>query len=116
MGKKLLAATDTLIETALIYLVILLIAATAFSYVEGRSFIDSLYWAGVTGPGVGYGDVTPQTAGGKVLAVVFAHISLFLIIPMFVTRLVIKATKSEHDFTHEEQQHIIQLLQEIKDK
>jgi hypothetical protein len=33
------------------------------------SFFDALYWSFVTATTVGYGDVVPQTAGGRVLAV-----------------------------------------------
>lgn len=36
---------------------------------EGRSFVDSLYFTVVTVATVGYGDIIPQTAPGKVLAI-----------------------------------------------
>jgi hypothetical protein len=41
----------------------------AFMEVEGRSFIDSLYFTIVTVTTVGYGDVHPETTAGKMMAV-----------------------------------------------
>lgn len=37
--------------------------------VEALTFFDALYWSFVTATTVGYGDVVPQTTGGRVLAV-----------------------------------------------
>jgi voltage-gated potassium channel len=36
---------------------------------DALTFADALYWSFVTATPVGYGDVVPQTAGGRVLAV-----------------------------------------------
>ena len=42
----------------------------AFSRFEGVSILDGIYWANTTINTVGYGDVSAQTAGGKVLSMV----------------------------------------------
>jgi len=42
----------------------------AFSHFEGVSILDGIYWANTTINTVGYGDVSAQTAGGKVLYMV----------------------------------------------
>ena len=41
-----------------------------FSLIEGRSIVDSAYFAIVTMATVGYGDVHPVTTGGKIFTVV----------------------------------------------
>ncbi len=45
-------------------------AALAFMALEDRSFFDSLYFAVTTISTVGYGDIYPTTAGGKVVVIV----------------------------------------------
>jgi voltage-gated potassium channel len=42
---------------------------TAFAQAENKSFMDGLYWAMSTMTTVGYGDLTPTTNAGKVLAI-----------------------------------------------
>jgi voltage-gated potassium channel len=42
----------------------------AFSRFEGVSVFDGIYWANTTINTVGYGDISAQTAGGKVLSMV----------------------------------------------
>jgi len=42
----------------------------AFSRFEGVSVFDGMYWANTTINTVGYGDISAQTAGGKVLSMV----------------------------------------------
>ena len=45
-----------------------LAGAAAFAATQGRPFSTGLYWAITTATTVGYGDVTPKTAAGRVIA------------------------------------------------
>jgi len=45
-----------------------LAGAAAFAATQGRPFSTGLYWAITTATTVGYGDVTPQNAAGRVIA------------------------------------------------
>jgi voltage-gated potassium channel len=50
--------------------VVSLIGVFGFSYAEGISLLNSLYFFIVTVATVGYGDIHPQTPLGKILAVI----------------------------------------------
>ena len=56
-----------------------LLAGILFQFIEGGSLLDAFYWALVTSSTVGYGDITPKTRVGKVIAsiVIFVGITIF---------------------------------------
>lgn len=49
----------------------LTLGATGFYFIEGWSFLDSLYVAAQTVTTVGYGDLTPATSNGRIFATAF---------------------------------------------
>ena len=110
------SATDTLKEVAVIYFVLLLSAAVAFAVLEGQPFLDSLYWAGTTATSTGYGDISPKTLGGKLVAVALMHASIFVIAPLIVVRLIERMSHDQHQFTHEEQERIIAGLARVEER
>lgn len=60
-------------DTGFIYLfsisiVILIFSALIYSHFEQHNLSTSLWWAITTATTVGYGDISPQTAGGKLIA------------------------------------------------
>jgi voltage-gated potassium channel len=66
-----------LLMGSLFSLVVLLIFGTfMFQILEGWHFIDAFYFTGMTMLTVGYGDVTPKTDVGRIVAVIFAFISI----------------------------------------
>ena len=68
------------VQGALTLVLTLLIIATIFyRLVEGWSLVDSAYFAVVTIATVGYGDLTPKTALGKIFTIgyIFAGIGIF---------------------------------------
>ena len=59
----------------------LILAATVFYWlVEGWSLLDAAYFSVVTIATVGYGDLTPKTAIGKIFTIgyIFAGIGIFV--------------------------------------
>ena len=105
---KLRAATDTLRELAVVYTVMILACSVAFMWREGHDFAASLYWAGTTATSTGYGDITPKSTAGQVLAFFLMHVSVFCVAPLIVVRLVERLNEDQHAFTHEEQVHILE--------
>jgi voltage-gated potassium channel len=112
--RHLRAATDTLLELAAIYFVILLLAGMVFMLAEGQPLLDSIYWAGTTATSTGYGDIAPKTWIGRLLALGLMHLSIFGIAPLIVVRLIDRMNEDRDAFTHEEQQLIAERLERIE--
>lgn len=51
----------------------------AIHFVEGMSFFDDLWWSFVTATTVGYGDISPATPAGRVIAAVLMIVGIGLI-------------------------------------
>lgn len=113
--QRLKAATDTLKELALVYAGLLVTSALLFMVLEGQSFFNSLYWAGTTATSTGYGDISPKTLGGQVLAFVLMHLSIFGVAPLIVVRLIDRLNENRDAFTHEEQVQILAGIARIEE-
>ena len=57
----------------------ILIAAIAMTYIEHMTFHDALWWAFVTATTVGYGDLSPASGGGRIVAAVLMLVGIGLI-------------------------------------
>lgn len=112
--QKLRAATDTFVELAILYAVLLLASAALLSHFEGIDFATGLYWAATTATSTGYGDISPKTGAGQLVAVILMHLSIFVVAPLIVVRLVDRLNENRDAFTHEEQLHILESLNRIE--
>jgi voltage-gated potassium channel len=52
------------------------LGAVAITYLEGMAFGDALWWSFVTTTTVGYGDISPATVGGRIVAVVLMLVGI----------------------------------------
>lgn len=114
--RTLRAATDTFGEMAAIYIMLLLGAAGLFALLEDYSFMDSPYWAGTTATSTGYGDISPKSTGGRILAVLLMHVSIFIVAPMIIVRLIDRLNENRDAFTHEEQQQVLDAITRIESR
>lgn len=81
------AWSDPLFRSTLALTVALLISGTAFyTTVERLTPLDALYLSVMTLTTVGYGDVHPVTAAGKVFTMVYVFVGVGVLVA-FVTRL-----------------------------
>jgi voltage-gated potassium channel len=72
---------DLLITTSLI----LLLGTVVYHFLEGWSWIDSLYFSVVTLTTIGYGDFSPQTDIGKLFTIFYILLGLGMILAFINT-------------------------------
>jgi voltage-gated potassium channel len=114
MMNRLRAATDTFRELALIYSLLLIISAALLSWFENIDFATGLYWAATTATSTGYGDISPKTGPGQFVAVSLMHLSIFVVAPLIVVRLVDRLNEDRDAFTHDEQVQILEGIARIE--
>jgi voltage-gated potassium channel len=112
--QKIRAVTDTFTELALIYAALLIGSALLLMRFESLDFGTAIYWAATTATSTGYGDISPKTGAGQFVAVALMHLSIFLIAPMIVVRLVDRLNEDRDSFTHEEQLQILEGIKRIE--
>ncbi|WP_461866376.1 potassium channel family protein [Thermococcus sp.] len=57
---------------AIVVMLLAFVFSLFFMYFEKINFFDALYWAIITMATIGYGDVTPKSEGGKIVAMIAA--------------------------------------------
>jgi voltage-gated potassium channel len=112
--QRIRALTDTFTELALIYAALLIVSSLLLMQFEGLDFGTAIYWAATTATSTGYGDISPKSGAGQFVAVALMHLSIFLIAPLIVVRLVDRLNEDRDSFTHEEQLHILEGIARIE--
>jgi len=72
---------DLLMTTA----IILAFGSIMFHYLEGWTWIDSIYFSVITLTTVGYGDFSPQTEIGKIFTIFYIFIGIGIILSFINT-------------------------------
>lgn len=67
---------DLLLTTA----IVIALGSTVYHYLEGWSWIDSVYFSVITLTTIGYGDFFPQTDEGKLFTIFYIIIGLGIIL------------------------------------
>jgi voltage-gated potassium channel len=99
----------------LAYAILILICAGLYHFFEkSASFGDSLWWAVVTASTVGYGDISPSTWEGRVIAAVLISVMVLLVIPLITAHFASKLIVDHDAFRHEEQEELKHNLRRVK--
>ena len=114
MKRTIVWLSNSLYRVAGLYIGSVIVCACLFSWIEGRTLVDSLYWATVTSLTIGYGDISPQTAAGKLVTMFFAHVWVFGVAPLIITNILTVTLEDRNAFTHEEQEEMKAMLKEIR--
>jgi voltage-gated potassium channel len=91
----------------------------AFASVEGRSTWDGVWWAITTMTTVGYGDLSPETTAGRIIAIPLMIVGIgFVAVLTAAIAERFLATRIEHteaEMTHEVEEAEIELLAELRE-
>lgn len=83
-----------------------LIGAILFMLAENQPWEESFYWAWVTSMSIGYGDISPVTTGGRLVAILLGAFVLYVITPLVVGKFVMSAIHDSNAFDHAEQEQV----------
>lgn len=95
------------------YLLSLCLCAGAMMALEGLNAVDALWYSGVTSLTIGYGDIAAKTEAGRLIVMMFAHFWVFVIGPVVIANIVSGIIQDRNEFSHEEQEEMKKLLQEV---
>lgn len=82
------------------------LAGLLFSVLESVSLGDGLYWSIVTMTTTGYGDISPATAPGKVLAGLFMCWSIFFLLPAAIYHVAERLIPDVDEFNDEDGEQV----------
>lgn len=94
------AFADERVRGLLALTFVLIMAASLFYwYAEGWSFLDAVYFSVITIATIGYGDLAPQTALGKIFTIgyVFCGLGVFVAAATSIANSIINAPRDRSE-------------------
>lgn len=103
------------------YLILIATCSVLYHFFEEDvTYGDAVWWAVVTASTVGYGDISPKTAEGRLMAALLISIMVLIVVPLITAHFASKLIVDHDAFRHEEQEelkdnlrHVRQLLEEL---
>jgi len=59
-----------------LFFIMIFIGAFFYTFLEGWSYLDALYFSVITATTVGYGDFVPITSAGKIFTIIYAFCTI----------------------------------------
>lgn len=104
---------NSLVLCALAYAISVALSTATFHLIEGWPIASAYYWSVVTSVTVGYGDYTPKTELGMVVAAKFILFWGYFFYPFFLANILRWAINDPDSFTHQEQEKIKEDLSRV---
>lgn len=89
----------------------IVIGGVAIHFVEGMSVFDGIWWSFVTATTVGYGDISPSTAAGRVIAAILMIVGIGLIGSLTSTITALFFQRHENAYKKDAKGEILKTLQ-----
>ena len=99
-----IASTNSVGELLLLYLLVVVVSGLGFAYFEHRTIPEALWWAVVTTTTTGYGDLTPVSWAGRLIAAFVMLGSILFVLPLLIGHIAAKLIENRDAFTHDEQE------------
>jgi voltage-gated potassium channel len=97
------------------YALLIVVCGVLYHQFEDSSSVgDALWWAIVTASTVGYGDISPETWQGRVLAGLLISIMVLLVIPLITAHFASRLIVDNDAFRHEEQEELKDNLRRVR--
>ena len=97
------------------YLMLIVVCGLIYRQVERDVTVgDALWWAIVTASTVGYGDISPGSWQGRVLAGLLISVMVLLVIPLITAHFASKLIVDQDAFRHEEQEELKNNLRRVR--
>ena len=99
----------------LAYLMLIVVCGLIYRLVERDVTIgDAVWWAVVTASTVGYGDISPESWQGRVLAGLLISVMVLVVIPLITAHFASKLIVDQDAFRHEEQEELKNNLRRVR--
>ncbi|MGX6602494.1 potassium channel family protein [Micromonosporaceae bacterium Da 78-11] len=96
------------------YGILIVVCGFLYHQFEHKSVGDAVWWAIVTASTVGYGDISPSSFLGRVLAGILISVMVLLVIPLITAHFASKLIVDHDAFRHEEQEELKHNLRRVK--
>ncbi|MEV8506442.1 potassium channel family protein [Actinoplanes sp. NPDC051475] len=96
------------------YLVLILVCAVLFTFFEGKSFGEALWWAVVTASTVGYGDISPESWQGRLMGALLMSLMVLIVVPLITAHFASKLIVDQDAFKHDEQEELKNNLRQVR--
>jgi voltage-gated potassium channel len=98
----------------LAYLLLIAVCSALYSHFEEVGLGEAVWWGVVTASTVGYGDYSPETWQGRVLAALLISIMVLLVIPLITAHFASRLIVDNDAFHHDEQEELKANLRRVR--